>query len=111
MRKMTTKTFLIAGILLCVSAAGALAGSARSDTLDFGKSEDCAAAYKKFQSRYVPAYFGVAEGGKLCIYSFCGAACQSSSARSLTSYRCEKESGTSCRIYGASEEIPGITEN
>ena len=106
------RTFLTAIVMLCLSTAGALAASsARSDTIAFEKSTDCAAAHKSFQRQYFPIFFGVAEGGKMCVYSFCGAACRSTNARSLTVYECEKQSGTTCVLYDANDEIPGLNSN
>ncbi|MDJ0608875.1 MAG: hypothetical protein QNJ67_07840 [Kiloniellales bacterium] len=106
------RTALAAVVLLGISTAGALASnSGRSDTMTFGKSTDCAAAHEKFQRTYFPVFFGVAEGGKMCVYSYCAAACRTSNARSLTIYRCEKESGTTCQLYDQNDPIPGLTSN
>ncbi len=104
------RTVLTAVVLLVLSTAGAMASnSGRADTLAFGKNTDCVAAHKSFQRKYFPVFFGVAEGGKMCVYSYCSAACPASNARSLTVYRCEKESGAKCELFDQDDAIPGLT--
>ena len=109
---MKAKTLLMAGLLASGFAAGAMAqNSGRNSEPNFAKSTDCAAAYKAFRRSSIPVFFAVAEGSKFCYYTYCGSACRTTNARSLTDYRCEKESGASCKVYGPNDSIPGINGN
>lgn len=108
---MNAKLILTAGVLMLGLSTAAMAQtSGRNADPYIGKNTDCQAAYKYFRSTFNPVFFAVAEGSKLCVYTYCRAACRTTNARTHTAYRCEKESGTNCEVYSPDESIPGITQ-
>lgn len=106
---MTAKTSILvmAAVLSCI-AGGAMAGKQPGGPPSIVMSKDCPAALASFRNQSMRLFFTISADLKVCAYSYCSTSCKKWSARRLTRHRCEKESGLSCNVYDANDDVPEV---
>ena len=106
---MRARAVLSAALIIFATSGGLLAKNHPDEDPKVMAYENCAEALEAFRRKGDRYFFAISADATVCTFSFCqGGGCRKSQALYFTIRRCEKESGTTCKRYGAEDRVPEV---